>query len=155
MTQIATLALDELTRRRDNAARGVATCRMTVEQANLRTALWGALALYAGAALPADLHAQLRGPHDPDPVHWWEFAPRGTDPAIYLRAARKELQRATIAAIITHERDKSAATLTRARNLIALYTALAKDALGPLPLTLRTDQVASGSAEVGEVKQAA
>lgn len=140
MSALPTLALDELARRRNNAARGVAACRMTVEQANQRTGYYAALAVYAGAALPADIHAQLRGPHDPDPVYWWEFAPRGTDPAIYLRAARKELQHAAMTDIIRHERQLGDQTLANARRTITLYRALAQDALGPLPLTLRADQ---------------
>ncbi len=143
---------------------------MTVEQANLRVSFYCALAAYAGAKLPADIAAQLRGPHDGDtPITWWEFAPRGTDMPVFLKAARKELQRAAVVAIIRHERDQTAQTLTEARRLIALYEALAKDALGPLPLTLRADQAesasssaavgrdraASSSEAIGEVRQAA
>lgn len=141
MSALPTLALDELTRRRHNAARGVAACRMTMEQANLRTGYYAALALYAGATLPADLQAQLRSAHDADPISWWEIRPRGVDPTAYLHAARKELRHAAFTDFLRHKREPSERTLVNARRTIALYRALAQDALGPLPLSLDDDQV--------------
>lgn len=140
---IATLALEELARRRDNARRAIAACSMTVADAERRLTCYAALAAYAGARLPDDIAAQIRGPADDMPVAWWEFVPRGTDPAAFLRTAREELQRATVEAMQRHERAPTDATLTRARNLIALYDALARDALGPLPLAPRRDPAAA------------
>lgn len=128
------LALQELAHRRRAAARALAQCRTTPAQAEGSLLYWAAIAARTGATLPDDIARQVRPCGDGEAPAWWDFTPRGEDPTLFMRRALEELQRATGAAIIRHDKKPCEQSLARARRLIALHRELAAPILGPLPL---------------------
>ncbi len=137
MTDIALLALQELAHRRRTADRALAACQTTPAQVEGSLRYWAAIAARTGATLPDDIAQKVRPGGDTVAPAWWDFTPPGECPTRFLRLALEELQRATGAAIIRHEKQPTEETLARGRRLMALHREVAAPILGPLPLAIR------------------
>ncbi|MDR7101484.1 hypothetical protein [Croceicoccus sp. BE223] len=141
MTDLPRFATEEFTRRRTNARRAVERCRMTLSQAEQKMLFWAVITVRAGGDLPEDIRNQLHrakvaGGDSAQPT-WWELTPQGTDPALFLTHALRELQRAATAALIKH--TATTEDTDRTRGILALYNQVAAPVLGPLPLQKRAE----------------
>ncbi|MDR7102959.1 hypothetical protein [Croceicoccus sp. BE223] len=141
MDDLPRFATEEFARRRSNARRAAERCRMTVAQAEQKMLFWAVITVRAGGDLPKDIRAQLPRAQvaagDSAQPTWRELTPQGTDPALFLKHALRELQRAATAALIKH--TATAEDTDRTRGILALYNQVAAPVLGPLPPQKRAE----------------
>lgn len=132
MTNLPRFATEEFIRRRANARKAIANCRMTVPQAERRLLYWAAITLYAGGELPEDIARHYGCPARGELPAWWELTPEDLDPATFLKKAMLELQASLWA--VRARAEQSGHDLDRARALAALYNRHAAPLIGPMPL---------------------
>lgn len=110
----AAIALHEFTRRRQLARESVAGGLQPIGQASVNIRLWAGIAAWFGAQLPDDARAYEGW------QSWLDHAPRGASAAQWQNRLALELRRAALAQLARAEAQPTPASITRARELLAL-----------------------------------